>query len=359
MKLSSLHWLENRLRKHFWSSVAAFLAAFFLLSVFLIYHFERQYDPSLNLFDAFRIVLVFFLGEYGDTPKTEVGRVLSVILFLLGIVVVAALIGKIASIFVEMKVEVKMPKGMKRHIVMCNWHERGDRIIKELHSPLAAPDTDIIVVTQRELNEAELRLSPAYEQVYFIRSDPTLHDVLRKARAHYAQSVIILADPNCSDPDAQTALISLAITKLEQDVEHKPHIIAEVINPHKVQHLVDAGVDEWVCSADFGFGIIAQSALFGKLSDVYQQLLTYSEETNEIYLIDEEKYPKSFFGKTFQDVSNVLNKDRRVKNPIILLGVKRDDRVLLNPKPNEFDMFKPGDSLIVMSFDPPDLRNFG
>ena len=359
MKHLTLHWLENRFRKHFWSSVAVFLAAFFLLSVFLIYHFERRLDPSLSLFDAFRIVLVFFLGEYGDTPKTEIGRALSVVLFILGIVVVAALIGKIASLFVELKMEVKMPKGMKRHIVICNWHERGDRIIKELHSPLAAPDTDIIVITQHELNEAELRLSPAYEQVYFIRSDPTLHDVLRKARAHYAQSVVILADPACSDPDAQTALISLAITKLEQGVEHKPHIIAEVLNPHKVQHLVDAGVDEWVCSADFGFGIIAQSALFGKLSDVYQQLLTYSAETNEIYLIDEEKFPASFLGKTFQDVANIMNKDRRVKNPIILLGVKRQERVILNPKPDDFDVFQSGDCLIVMSFDPPDLREFG
>lgn len=358
MNHSTLHWLENRLRKHFWSSVAAFLAAFFLLSVFLIYHFERQYDQTLTLFDAFRIVLVFFLGEYGDTPNTEIGRVLSVVLFILGIVVVAALIGKIASIFVEMKVEVKMPKGMKRHIVMCNWHERGDRIVKELHSPLAAPDTDIIVITQHDINEAELRLSPAYEQVYFIRSDPTLHDVLRKARAHYAKSVIILADPACSDPDAQTALISLAITKLERDVEHKPHIIAEVINPHKVQHLVDAGVDEWVCSADFGFGIIAQSALFGKLSDVYQQLLTYSAETNEIYLIDEENYPPEFLGKTFQEVADILNKDRREKNPLILLGIKRQEQVILNPRPNDFDVFQPDDSLIVMSFDPPDLRDF-
>ncbi|MCP4397737.1 MAG: potassium transporter [bacterium] len=359
MEYSSLYWLENRFRKHFWSSIAVFLSAFFLLSVILIYHFERQYDPSMGLFDAFRIVLVFFLGEYGDTPKTEIGRVLSVLLFILGIVVVAALIGKIASIFVDLKMEVKMPKGMKRHIVLCNWHVRGDRIIKELHSPLAAPDTDIIVITQRDFNEAELRLSPAYEQVYFIRSDPTLHDVLRKARAHHAKSVIILAAPDCADPDAQTALISLAITKLERDVEHKPHIIAEVINPHKVQHLIDAGVDEWVCSADFGLGILAQSALFGKLSDVYQQLLTYSEETNEIYLLDDEKYPASFFGKTFQAVSALLNEDRRVKNPIILLGVKRQEQVMLNPKPSDFNVFQEGDSLIVMSFDPPDLRGFG
>ncbi|PIE31643.1 potassium transporter [candidate division KSB3 bacterium] len=351
----SLHWWENLFRKHFWRAVGASLLLFFIFSVFLIYHFERQYDPYLSIFDAFRIVLVFFLGEYGDTPKTLIGRVLSVILFILGIGVVAALIGKIASIFVEMKVEVKMPKELESHLVICNWHDSGDRIVRELHSPLAAPETDILIVSKDEIDELELRNSPAYEKVYFIRSDPTMHDVLRRARAHHAKSVIILADPHCSDPDAQTALISLAITKLERHVKRKPHIIAEVINPQKVQHLIDAGVDEWVCSANYGLGILAQSALFGKISDVYQQLLTYSEETNEIYLIDEEKYPESFLGKTFQEIAQILNNDRNPTNPCILLGIKRDERVVLNPKKEDFITFQSGDSLIVMSFDQPDL----
>ncbi len=358
MKFLAFRWWKDMLQRRFWSTVAVFLIVFFLFSVVLIYHFERIYDKTLTLFDAFRIVLVFFLGEYGDTPKTLIGKILSLILFLLGIVVVAAFIGKIASIFVEMKMEVKMPKGgMERHIVICNWHDQGDRIVRELHSPLAAPDTDIVIVTDNEINETELRISPAYERVYFIHSDPTLHEVLRRARAHHAKSVIILADPGSSDPDAKAALISLAITKLEQHVEHKPHIIAEVINHNKVQHLEDAGVDEWVCSANFGLGIIAQSALYGKLSEVYQQLLTYSEDTNEIYLVDSDEIPQNFFGRTFQEVAELLNKNRHTENPAILVGIKRNNQVLLNPKHEQFSTVKSGDSLIVMSFDQPELSH--
>jgi voltage-gated potassium channel len=352
----TVRWVKKTLRRYLWTSVAVLLAAFFLSSVFIIYHFEKQYNPSLTVFDAFRIVLVFFLGEYGDTPATEIGRIISVVLFILGIGVVAAFIGKIASIFIDLKMEVKMPKGLEDHIVICNWHDRGDRLVKELHSPLAAPEMDIIVITEKDINETELRQSPEYERVYFIKSDPTLHEVLRRARAHHAKSVIILFDDTYSDPDAKTALISLAITKLEQNVPQKPHIIAEVMNPHKVQHLVDAGVDEWICSANYGFGILAQSALYGKLSDVYQQLLTYSTDTNEIYLVNHEKYPQSFLGKSFQEVAEILNNHRNHKNPVILVGVKRGDRVILNPREGEFDMFKNDDHLIIMSFDKPDLR---
>lgn len=354
-----MHWLHKFFRRHLWLSVAIFLTLFFLISVIIIYQFEKEYNPSLTAFDAFRIVLVFFLGEYGDTPATKVGQFVSVVTFVMGIVVVAAFIGKLAAFFVELKMEVKMPKGLERHIVVCNWHERGNRIIKELHSPLAAPDTDIIVITEAEINEPELRRSPAYERVYFIKSDPTLHEVLRRARVHHAKSVIILSDELCSDPDAKTALISLAITKLEREMPEKPHIIAEVTSPHKVQHLVDAGVDEWVCSTDYSLGILAQAALYGKISEVYQQLLTYSEETNEIYLVDDEKFPSSFQGKRFKELAQILNDRRNPKNPVILVGVKRGDRVILNPKEDEFDRIKAGDSLIVMSFDQPDLRYLG
>ncbi|RME02194.1 MAG: potassium channel protein, partial [Calditrichaeota bacterium] len=276
--------IKKLLYEHPWSVIAVFLATFFLLSITILYHFEKTTNPQLTFFDAFRIVLVYFLGEYGDTPATEMGKVISLLVFLFGILVVATIIGKITSMFVKMKWEVKMPKDMENHIIICNWNRRGDRIIKEIHSDLGSPETEIIVITEKEVNESELRSNRAYEKVFFIKSDPTLHDVLKHARAHRARSVIILADTDWADPDAKTALIALAITKLEKDLPRKPHIVAEVINHRKIQHLLDAGVDEWVCSADYGLGIIAQCALYSKLSIVYQELLTYSEETNEIYM---------------------------------------------------------------------------
>lgn len=249
-----------------------------------------------------------------------------------------------------------MPKEMESHIIMCNWHDRGDRIIKELHSPLAAPETDIIVITEQKVNERELRMSPEYEKVFFINSDPTLHEVLKRARVHLASSVIILADEEFPDPDAKTALIALALAKLTKDMPKRPHVVAEVMNHHKVEHLLDAGIDEWVCSNDYGLGIIAQSALYGKLSEVYQQLLTYSKETNEIYIVDGNHYPRQFLGKRFREVAEILNSHIHAENPAILLGVKRENRVILNPKEEEFDGFKSGDHLIVIAFDPPDLN---
>ncbi len=331
------------------------LIIFFCSTVIIVYKFEE----TENLLDAFRIVFILYLGEYDDFgQKTIIGKVISIVSLLIGVAIVATFIGKIASLFIHFKGEVKMPKDLGEHIVICNWNNRGDRIIREIHSPLAEPETEIVVIAKRDIDEEELRMSTEYEKVFFIRSDPTLHRVLKKARAHLAKSVIILASDECSDPDGTTALISLAITKLEKDLPVKPHIVAEVINHNKTQHLLDAGVDEWVCSSDYGLGIIAQCALYGKLSDVYQQLLTYSKETNEIYMVDGTRYPENYIGRSFVDLSKTINENRNPENPIILIGIKRNKRVIMNPRIGEFDALQKNDSLIVMSFDQPVLQHF-
>jgi voltage-gated potassium channel len=202
------------------------------------------------------------------------------------------------AIFVGMNIGPQIPKNIKNHIVICNWHNNAESIITELHSKQAEPNLNIVIITDSNIDEIKRRYK--YDKhVFVIDSDPTNHEVLlTKTRSHHAKSVIILIDPEHSDSDAKAALISLAITKCDHNISYKPRIIAEVMNPDKVQHLQDAGVDEWVCSAGFGLGIIAQTALYGKLSEVYQQLLSYSSDTNEIYLLDSLKYPEWFLERS-------------------------------------------------------------
>jgi len=255
---------------------------------------------------------------------------------------------------------------LENHLVICNWHSNGERIIEELHSAQANPDITILIITKDKVNEEYLREKPEYKNVYFVHSDPTLHKVLERAEVFRAKSVIILSDPNYPNPDSKVAMIALAIKKCDNNLLYTPRIIAEVINPEKAQHLMDAGVDEWICSANFGLGIIAQTALYGKMSDIYQELLSYSEQTNEVYLLTNDKYPEWFQGKSFQEIANILNNERDKKEPVILIGIKQNNKdrdnqdneeVILNPKPDQFDTLKAEDSLIVVAFSPPDLAS--
>ena len=247
-----------------------------------------------------------------------------------------------------------MPVDLNNHIVICNWNRMGDKIVRELHSPVVKPKREILVITQSEINEEELRLNLEYEKVFFLRSDPTAEQVLKHACVEDAHSVILLCDEKIPDPDAQNALIALAISAQTQENKHKPWIIAELKDPKRESHLKVAGVNEWICASDYALGIIAQCALEKGLSTVYSNLLKISDDTNETYIITE--YPKAFIGKNFQELAALINDNRSTETPYILIGIKSEGEVILNPRRNSFDKLKAGDALIVISFDQPILE---
>lgn len=134
------------------------------------------------------------------------------------------------------------------------------------------------------------------------------------------------------------------------------------MNSDNSQHLKDAGADETICTAEIGVGILAHCAVNKQLSVVYKDLLTYSFEGNEIYIIPQESYPETFIGKTFAECGQILYARRDRTNPVILLGIRRKGQVIMNPRKGSLGMddgefrIEPGDALIAIAFSAPDLK---
>jgi voltage-gated potassium channel len=351
--------------------ITVFYLGFYVASSLLLYFLEHDIKNPENqcetIFDAFWINTVFiFSGFENFGPITRAGKALSFLSFTMGLVTITLVTGKIASSFVikAMMKEGKMRKDLSGHILICNWHDGAEKIVKEIHAPQADPEIEIVVLTRAEVPEENLRYNTEFEKVFFMRCDPTLHSSLKGARVSEARSVIILADQAAPDPDANTAMISLAITRLAS-ATNRPHIVAEAVNHRKTEHLKDAGVDEIICASDFQYGIIAQCGMlgkFGKLSEVYQQLLTYSDNTNELYIIPPGEVPRVLHGKSFGELCAVFTKTRESSNPLILLGLLREGKVILNPRHDAGQTaatpIKESDGLVVMSYDKPNLNVF-
>lgn len=343
--------------------IACFIA--FILLMTALFMWSENHGLSEEAGQDFWKILVYFFTGFADyEPQTALGKFIAVAVFVVGIVLVATLTGGIASYFVKQSMEINLPEHMSQHIAICNWNDRADRIVSELHSEQGAPDSEIVIIANQKVNEAQYRGRIAYENVTFINSDPSLHDVLRVCNAHKARAVVIIADEefHAEDPDGNSALIALAIRRLCNDDEiDPPHIVAEALDHRRIAHLRDAGVHEVVCAHDFGLGILAQSSLHPGLSEVYNRLLTYSDATNEIYMIEE--LPEVFHGLSFCDASIVFANNRCKGNPSILIGVKRGAEIFLNARQNEQERselgeIQPGDTLIAIAFDPPDLTRF-
>ncbi len=303
------------------------------------------------------IAVYLFSGMDSGEPQTASGRIGVVVILVLSAGVVAIFTGTIASLFVEHHTggRRRMPAyELKDHILVCNWNEKGLPMIRELHARVLKDKRPIVVISE----EAEAGKfpdredAPEFEDVYLIKGDPASDVILKRANVQYAHSVVVLADPAQGNlADAKSILICMGVCSTCEELGmSKTHISVEGILPENVAHLRRAGADEIVCAGDFGMMLLAQSVLAHGLSTVYRNLLTVSEETNEIYLVP---IPRDLVGKNFAELGEAMFKNRNGENPVLLLGLKSGERIMLNPRAQEHKVLKEGDQAVVIALNPP------
>ncbi|TVP67445.1 MAG: potassium transporter [Leptolyngbya sp. LCM1.Bin17] len=308
---------------------------------------QRPWEVLENIF-------ITLMGEYPDKPRTPTGRVLQLMLLASGTFVFGAISGKISSVFVTRALRQESTLNtFQNHIIICNWNTKAAGIIDQLVEGNKAQPIEIVVVSASAVPDRADFADRPY--VHFIQDDPTHHDTLERLQASSAKAVILLADEDSEGPDEKNALIALAVKHLEHIPGRQKdiHVIAELVNLNRRRHLQEAGADEVVSARDYSAGIIAQSAMFRNMSAVYQQLLTYSDDSNEFYFIEPGCYPNQLWGKTFPELNHWISDytANHPDNPVLLMGVKRGDgTILLNPKPHSFDRLTTDDSLVVMAF---------
>lgn len=315
---------------------------------------EGAFSSPERTWEILENALITLMGEYPDKPKTFAGQVAQLLLLIFGTIAFGAIIGSVSSFFITRAIALEtIMKQFSDHIIICNWNEKAPFIVRQLLEGCQTTPRDIVIISASAIdNRGDFG---SRTDVYFVQADPTHHATLEKYNAPRAKSVILLADKDSEAPDEKNALIALAIKHLEQvPGQNKDiHVIGELVRLDRQRHLKEAGVDEVVADRDYSSGIIAQSALFQNMSAIYRQLLTYTDDTNELYFIEPGKYPEHFQGRTFPELRQWISNYSAESgdNPIILLGIKRENgEILLNPRRSKFDRLHAGDALIVMAF---------
>lgn len=345
----------KRLFRKKWLALCVPIALVLGLIVLLAF-LEGAFSGLGSLLAVLEGAIITLMGEYPDPASTVGGRLVQLLLLISGTLVLGTIVGKISSLFVTHALhrDVSMKK-FNNHIIICNWNNKAPCVIRQLAESAGDQPRDIVVVSTSEISEQDE--FEDWESVHFVREDPSHHAVLSSLNATRAKAVILLADPESPGPDEKNALIALAVKHLEEapDKDVDIHVVSELIHPDRRRHLREAGVDEVVMFQDYSSGILAQSALFHNMSVVYQRLLTYSDDSNEIYFIEPGNYPASFVGKDFTALCKAVKESDTASddNPLLLLGVKRSNgEILLNPQKTRFQALAEGDALIVMAFRP-------
>ncbi len=348
------------MRRQPFARLLVFTSILWLSGGLLLWALEGLRNPDFDTVPKalWNIAVYLFSGLDSGVPRTVPGKIVVTLVLVLSLGVAAVLTGTIASFLVERSLwsRKRMPShDLRGHIVICNWNDKAVPIIRELHAAIVKDRRPVVIVSDSPEAAAlpEEDELPEFQDVYLVRGDPASEVMLRRASAHTAHSVIILADPADGDlADAKSILIAMAVASICTQLKvPKTHVCVEGISPRNVEHLRRAKADEIVAASDFAMMLLAQSALAHGLSRVYRDLLTVSEETNEVYIVP---VPEEFIGKTFCELGAAMFMNRDEKNPAILIGAAKGSQLVINPRPGQLAPFQRGDQAVVIAFERPE-----
>ena len=130
---------------------------------------------------------------YGDlSPSTPAGRMVAALVLMPGAVVVfAAFLGKMSSLFVNVWRKGMQGKGdyslLERHIVILGWHpEHTAEMVQLIYGDTRRVQRQVVLCATQEMD------NPLPEQVLFVRGE-SLHseDLLKRSGIRSASRVII------------------------------------------------------------------------------------------------------------------------------------------------------------------------
>lgn len=326
---------------------------------FWLYFFESNVgnpDITGSPIDLFKIfLLVFKAGEVFCV--TSVGRIVKIVILIASGIFVAAMTAKVAAYFVGQKIlEVfkMVPKRNKlsEHVVICNWTPKTKGVIKELRSGFIEKRVIIVLTQPTRQTSDKLPDTPEYDDVYLIIGNPADDKYLQRANISGAHAILILADDEHSDnPDATSLMTLLSVGKvlsLDGNIQKKPNIVVEVLDPIFTNHMYEAGANEVIAYSDVTHKLLAQATITPGAIEFIREILTTTDDSNEVYILS---IPQEYEGLTFQEFTyKIMNKYSGTSNPLTVVGVRSGGKLYTNPRKEQFPKINAGDEAMVLAW---------
>ncbi|MBW2964573.1 NAD-binding protein [Candidatus Woesearchaeota archaeon] len=183
---------------------------------------------------------------YGDvTPITTHGKMLALVIMMLGIISVSLLISQITSRVVAINLGSMFGVAKTRRkidCILCGWNP----ISQSAYEELRRPGVEIVVIDMQ--NQPGLAKS---RDVHFIAGNPTSPDVLRRANVQNARNIVLAMD-NDSD-------VLLAVHVI-REINPWINIVAKINNHEHIKIAESAGADRVVSPPSIGGRLLSMVA---------------------------------------------------------------------------------------------------
>ena len=270
---------------------------------------------------------------YGDyVPKTLEGRLIGLILIFVGAGFLTSYFASLASTAVTYQNAYQKGREVyrgKHHMVIIGWNERSRAVIQ--HISLLKEPRPILLIDE-SLNQNPI----SNGRVHFIKGVPYQDDTLQKGNVKQADLVLITADPDKNErqADMATILTIIAVKGMNPNI----YCLAEILTAEQVGNAKRAGADELIHTNQLASFVMLNSLLCHGMSETVMSLWDHLKGRYLKTIKMEEQWD----GLTFRQLSDAL-----IQKRMLLLGVKQGEDIMINPPP-EFTM-KQCFRLIVIS----------
>ncbi len=288
---------------------------------------------DMTPFDAFYMTLITIstVGFSEIKPLSGIGRVITIIIIILGISLLTYTLGQVARVFVEgelrkilgrRKLE-KQISALKNHYIICGYGRIGSIIVKELNMA----NIPVVVIEQEPEALAELEAN----HTLYLNMDATSDEALVAAGLERAHGLVTAVSS-----DADNVFIALSAKGLRPDI----FILARASDVKNESKLLRAGASRVVCPYQMGGRRMAEILHKPTVVDFLDQTMMH----NELGLqMEEAIIPEHspITGKT------VVGSNLRQQFGVIIVAIKRTSgEMVFNPGPSE--TFNAGDVIVVI-----------
>ncbi|PLR92680.1 potassium channel family protein [Bacillus sp. T33-2] len=289
------------------------LSLIFIFGV-LVHVIEPENFPTA--FDGvwWAIITASTVG-YGDFVPTSIpGRITGIVLLFVGagflssyFITLSATAATKQNAFVEGKIRFKGDN----HLIIVGWNERSRGIIKSL-----ADTRQPVILIDETLESNPVR----YHHIHFIKGKSHRDEILLKAKIGNAETVIITADQNLDElqADMNTILTLLAIKGLNPDVR----CIAEILTNEQVNNARRAGADEIIQTNLLTSAVIMNTVSSNGMVDPLLDLMGKLQGQKVTY----RPAGSVFSGKIFREAHTAL-----LSEGTVLIGIKKEGDTVVNP----------------------------
>ncbi|PAU95164.1 potassium transporter TrkA [Aliifodinibius salipaludis] len=307
------------------------IAISILVVVFIVGSLGYHFIEGMQFFDGFYMTFITIttIGFAELTNLSQGGRILTMVLFVMGIGVISYIASQTTQLIFEseifrLRAMKKQLKKMERHYIIAGYGRIGHRIAEVLQDA----NISVVVIDNRESSIERIK----DDKLLYVDGDAQDEDVLKEAGIERAKGLVCTLS---RDQD------NVFTTLIARELNPELFILVRTNHHHNTKKIKRAGADKVISPYEIGADRMANVILRPNVDQFMDQILG---GTTQDHVFDEVKI---FEGSDLAD-KTLAEAQIRQKYFVVIIAIIPEDQQNIRFNPGSDDKISVGDSLIVL-----------